>query len=164
MDYWVKILLCFFVAIVVGGQAASLHDHNSLPSYHEDVPEAVISDLHEVLKIFLPQPHPTQASSPLLSQSAAPSASTSASSYPSPSVLPPCYRKSGTKFDFSQYWVPKEGQWDETADRERIFLGDNGKPISILDAVGQVIANVSSGTLDKCASEHTVSVIQSCLI
>ncbi|KAG2232426.1 hypothetical protein INT48_005729 [Thamnidium elegans] len=69
------------------------------------------------------------------------------------SHIRPCYRK-GKRVPFSQYWIPKENEWDEDNDGERVYLaGDIKKPL--LDKNKKEIGLVPIDMYDKCEMEGT---------
>ncbi|GAA5814632.1 hypothetical protein MFLAVUS_008131 [Mucor flavus] len=69
------------------------------------------------------------------------------------SHIRPCYRK-GKRVSFSQYWIPKENEWDEDNDGERVYLaGDVKKPL--LDKNKKEIGSVPIEMYDKCEMEGT---------
>lgn len=68
----------------------------------------------------------------------------------------PCYRR-GRKVEFSQYWIPKENEWDETNRGKRVFLGGDAK-MKLYDRNDQEIGVVPVDMYQKCRMEGTVSV------
>ncbi|KAJ2964829.1 hypothetical protein NQZ79_g384 [Umbelopsis isabellina] len=68
-----------------------------------------------------------------------------------PQGVPPCY--AGT-VPFTQYWIPKENNWDENEEGERIWLEKGGKE-PLLDENNATIAFVSKSMKDKCNLEGT---------
>ncbi|GAN03055.1 hypothetical protein MAM1_0033d02506 [Mucor ambiguus] len=64
-----------------------------------------------------------------------------------------CYRKN-RKVPFSQYWIPKENEWDETNDGKRVFLGGNEK-VKLNDAHNKPLGEVTALMYDKCKMEGT---------
>lgn len=72
------------------------------------------------------------------------------------SHIRPCYQK-GKRVSFSQYWIPKENEWDEDNDGERVYLaGDIKKPL--LDKNKKEIGTVPIEMYDKCEMEGTVNI------
>lgn len=69
--------------------------------------------------------------------------------------MPSCYKNG--KVTLSQYWIPKENEWDETPNGKRIFLGGNIKR-PLLDKKNNTIALVPAAMYDKCNLEGFVSV------
>ncbi|KAG1180238.1 hypothetical protein G6F36_010437 [Rhizopus arrhizus] len=72
--------------------------------------------------------------------------------------LPSCYRNH-KKVTLTQYWIPKENEWDETTDGKRIFLGGDEKR-AILDKKKNVLAMVPSIMYDRCNMEGSVSSLE----
>ncbi|CEG70665.1 hypothetical protein RMATCC62417_06524 [Rhizopus microsporus] len=64
--------------------------------------------------------------------------------------VPSCYKNG--KVTLSQYWIPKENEWDETPNGKRIFLGGNIKR-PLLDKKNNTIALVPAAMYDKCNLE-----------
>ncbi|KAL9541165.1 hypothetical protein MBANPS3_009276 [Mucor bainieri] len=64
-----------------------------------------------------------------------------------------CYRKN-RKVPFSQYWIPKENEWDETNDGERVFLGGDEK-VTLNDTHHKPLGQVTPQMYDKCKMEGT---------
>lgn len=68
--------------------------------------------------------------------------------------IKPCYR-SNKMVTFSQYWIPRQNDWDETNDGKRVFLG--GKLLRRMnDANGKELGWVPVEMYDKCKMEGTV--------
>lgn len=134
MIYWFKILAFLLAPLLVAGEAVI--DFRRLTFVGDN---AAAHRLEEISRA--------------MEGSAAPKPEVSNSN----AVIPACFRKRGMKFALSQYWIPKEGQWDETKDSQRVFLGEDGQPMSIFDTLGQAIANVSEGMMGNCQADHTVS-------
>lgn len=70
--------------------------------------------------------------------------------------MPPCYRN-GRKVSFTNYWIPKENEWDETNDGERVYLGGNAK-MKLVDKNNQELGMVPVDMYPKCKMEGTVSL------
>jgi hypothetical protein len=70
----------------------------------------------------------------------------------------PCYRK-GRKVPFSQYWIPRENEWDETNNGDRVFLGGDVK-VKMYDRNNKEIGIVPEAMYQKCRMEGTVSNTQ----
>ncbi|KAG2183265.1 hypothetical protein INT43_006269, partial [Umbelopsis isabellina] len=68
-----------------------------------------------------------------------------------PQGVPQCY--AGT-VPFTQYWIPKENNWDENEEGEKIWLEKTGNE-PLLDENNATIAFVSKSTKDKCNLEGT---------
>lgn len=66
-----------------------------------------------------------------------------------------CYQKN-KEVSFSQYWIPKENEWDETNDGKRVYLGGNEK-MKLLDKNKKVIGMAPVDMYYKCKMEGTVS-------
>ncbi|KAI9020699.1 hypothetical protein CLU79DRAFT_703802 [Phycomyces nitens] len=67
--------------------------------------------------------------------------------------IPMCYRRR-RKVAFTQFWIPKENEWDETNDGERVYLG--GEPTThIKDSRNNILGKVSKEMWDKCNMEGT---------
>ncbi|KAF1798526.1 hypothetical protein FB192DRAFT_1391983 [Mucor lusitanicus] len=64
-----------------------------------------------------------------------------------------CYRKN-RKVPFSQYWIPKENEWDETNDGKRVFLGGNER-VTLNDTHHKPLGQVTPQMYDKCKMEGT---------
>ncbi|KAI8640175.1 hypothetical protein BD408DRAFT_348535 [Parasitella parasitica] len=64
-----------------------------------------------------------------------------------------CYRKN-KKVSFSQYWIPKENEWDETNSGKRVFLGGNEK-VKLKDKNNKLLGMVPVDMYDKCQMEGT---------
>jgi hypothetical protein len=65
-----------------------------------------------------------------------------------------CYR-TGKKITFSQYWIPRQNEWDETNDGERIFLG--GDVLRRMDdRNGKELGWAPVEMYNKCQMEGTV--------
>lgn len=69
--------------------------------------------------------------------------------------ISPCYRR-GRKVEFSQYWIPKENEWDETNGGRRVFLGGDAK-MKLFDRNNKEIGMVPVDMYQKCRMEGTVS-------
>lgn len=70
--------------------------------------------------------------------------------------ISPCYRR-GRKVEFSQYWIPKENEWDETNGGRRVFLGGDAK-MKLYDRFDKEIGMVPVDMYQKCRMEGTVSL------
>lgn len=70
-----------------------------------------------------------------------------------PQGVPPCY---ASFVPFTQYWIPKENNWDENEEGEKIWLEKDGNE-PLLDENNATIALVSKSTKNKCNLEGTVS-------
>ncbi|KAI9362330.1 hypothetical protein BD770DRAFT_470383 [Pilaira anomala] len=68
--------------------------------------------------------------------------------------IPHCYRK-GKKLPFSQYWIPKENEWDENNHGKRVYLAGDEKKKPLLDKDKNQIGMVSVDMYDKCEMEGT---------
>ncbi|KAG1442765.1 hypothetical protein G6F56_010935 [Rhizopus delemar] len=68
-----------------------------------------------------------------------------------PKKLPSCYR-SGKRVTLTQYWIPRENEWDETTKGKRIFLGGEIKR-PLLDRHKNVLAMVPLVMYDRCNME-----------
>jgi hypothetical protein len=73
-----------------------------------------------------------------------------------PLGVPACY---AGNVPFTQYWIPKENNWDENKEGKRIWLEKGGNE-QLLDTNNATIAFVSKHTKDKCYLEGTVSVFR----
>lgn len=69
----------------------------------------------------------------------------------------PCYRR-GKKVAFSQYWIPRENEWDENNKGDRVFLGGDVK-MKMFDKFDKEIGIVPEAMYQKCRMEGTVSII-----
>ncbi|CAO3592210.1 unnamed protein product [Absidia cylindrospora] len=72
--------------------------------------------------------------------------------------LKKCYRRRRHGASLSMYWIPKEGEWDETEDGKRILLQNNDSAVSLtplLDPMDHPVANVSRHLWHKCRMEGT---------
>ncbi|KAI9279979.1 hypothetical protein BY458DRAFT_584424 [Sporodiniella umbellata] len=65
--------------------------------------------------------------------------------------IPSCYRN-GKKVSLTQYWIPRENEWDETAKGNRIFLGGDIKR-PLMDKNKNVLAQVPLILYDRCHME-----------
>ncbi|KAG1166119.1 hypothetical protein G6F36_013067 [Rhizopus arrhizus] len=65
--------------------------------------------------------------------------------------IPSCYRNR-KKVTLTQYWIPKENEWDETTNGKRIFLGGSEKR-ALLDKTKNVLAMIPSVMYDRCNME-----------
>lgn len=68
--------------------------------------------------------------------------------------LRPCYREN-RKVPFSQYWIPKENEWDETNNGKRVYLGGNVKK-RLMDNNNVELGLVPVDMYEKCHMEGTV--------
>ncbi|ORZ20630.1 hypothetical protein BCR42DRAFT_448910 [Absidia repens] len=69
-----------------------------------------------------------------------------------------CYRRRRQGASLSMYWIPKEGEWDETEDGKRVLLQNNDGAVSVtplLDPMDHPVANVSQDLWHKCRMEGT---------
>ncbi|KAL9546232.1 hypothetical protein PS6_007769 [Mucor atramentarius] len=64
-----------------------------------------------------------------------------------------CYRKN-RKVPFSQYWIPKENEWDELNDGKRVFLGGTEK-VKLNDTHNKPLGEVTVDMYHKCKMEGT---------
>lgn len=71
-----------------------------------------------------------------------------------------CYRKN-RKVSFSQYWIPKENEWDESNDGKRVFLGGTEK-VKLNDTHNKPLGEVTVDMYHKCKMEGTVSLSIPC--
>lgn len=72
-------------------------------------------------------------------------------------AVPKCYQQREVKF--TQYWIPRENDWDESDDGRRVYLKSatgRQKSKALKDASGAVLASVSQMMFDKCQTEGTV--------
>ncbi|KAI8061525.1 uncharacterized protein B0P05DRAFT_557389 [Gilbertella persicaria] len=63
-----------------------------------------------------------------------------------------CYQQ---RVAFSQYWIPRENEWDESNDGDRMFLGATNKNTPLYDKEHKEITKVSAEMHEKCLMEGT---------
>ncbi|ORY99327.1 hypothetical protein BCR43DRAFT_418488, partial [Syncephalastrum racemosum] len=71
-------------------------------------------------------------------------------------ALPRCYQQRDVRF--TQYWIPRENDWDESDEGGRRYLRavtGRQKAKALRDTSGSVIANVTQTMWDKCQMEGT---------
>lgn len=73
-------------------------------------------------------------------------------------LLRPCYR-GDREVPFSQYWIPKENEWDETNNGKRVYLGGNQKT-RLFDKNHVELGMVPIDMFEKCRMEGTVRIAE----
>jgi hypothetical protein len=68
-----------------------------------------------------------------------------------------CYQRN-KRVTFSQYWIPKENEWDETNDGKRVYLG-GGEKVKLFDENKKEVGMAPVNMYHKCKMEGTVSCI-----
>ncbi|KAI8371300.1 hypothetical protein EDC96DRAFT_573373 [Choanephora cucurbitarum] len=68
--------------------------------------------------------------------------------------IPSCYADN-RQVTLTQYWVPRENEWDETNSGDRVFLGGKDKNMSLFDEQRQLLGTVTPEMFSKCLMEGT---------
>lgn len=130
-------------------------------SNSSEIPTASINELHaaqftnnptKLIKPALVQNKPINTSTPLASENQM--NVITIKELPDEIHLPSCYKKN-KKVSFSQYWIPKENEWDETNGGKRVYLGGSLKK-RLMDKDNHEIGMVPVDMYEKCRMEGTV--------